>query len=141
MTTQHAHVEAPAPALRTRASRWVAWAALLCGIHCLLTPVLVLALPFLALGEGVEWGALVATVALGALLLALGPAHQRMRNLGLLLAGGGLWYASLLGLLEPLPEALTSSLGSVVVAGALLLSTRPCADGSCDHATDGEAWC
>jgi hypothetical protein len=109
----------------------VAGAAFLCGIHCLLTPVLVVALPFLALGEGVEWSALAGTVSLGTLLLTLGPQRGRGRHLAMLAAGGALWCASLMGILAPVPEAVTSSAGSVVVAGALLLSTRPCEDGSC----------
>lgn len=131
MTTRTRPAHPSGSAVRTRASRWVAGTALLCAIHCLLTPVLVLSLPFMALGEGVEWGALVVTVALGAALLALGPVQRRARNLGLLVVGGAVWCASLVGLLEPMPEALTSSLGSVLVAGALILSTRPCHDGTC----------
>lgn len=121
---------------RARASRWVAAGALLCGIHCMLTPVLVLALPVLALGEGFEWGALCVTATLGTILLAFGPRQRRLRHLGILGAGGALWSASLMGLFQPLPEALTSSLGSVVIAGALLLSTRPCEDGSCEFHTE-----
>ena len=115
----------------------MAGAALLCGIHCLLTPILVVSLPFLALGAGMEWGAWAGTALLGMLVLTLGPEGGRIRHFALLGSGAGLWGTSLLGVLEPLPEWLTSSAGSVVVAGALLLSARRCEEGACVCSPEG----
>jgi hypothetical protein len=112
--------------------RVVGSAAALCGVHCLLTPAIVLVLPALALSEVVERWVLLGTAASGFLIVGLGPARHRGRILAILSAGVAFWFASLGGWLEPAPEAVTSAAGSLVVAGALLWSARLCRTGGCE---------
>lgn len=109
-----------------RFERAVGIAACLCGIHCLLTPVLVATVPFLALSETVEWVVMLGSVFVGLGLVMVGPHGNR----GLVLAGLGVgatvWVASLLGWFEPLPETVTSAAGSLLFAGSLLWSAQTC---------------
>ena len=117
-------------------SRLAAGAAAWCGLHCALTPFLVVAAPALALSEGVERVLWVGTVVLGAVILVLGPA-RRNAPLILTFAGGAvLWAASLAGWLSPLPENLTSAAGSLTLAGALVGSARVCQAGACSVCAD-----
>ncbi len=119
-------------------SRITACAALWCGVHCALTPVLVLLAPALALSEGLERGVWLGTVLLGAVMLGLGPARSRFSVVSTFLAGAMLWAASLAGWLEPLPEPLTSAVGSLTLAGALLLSARVCRMHVCEACAEEE---
>ena len=113
-------------------ARWSAVAALLCGVHCLLSPLLVGMVPLLATGEATEWWALAGTVGLGSAVALFGPARRRPAVLSVLAAGGTLWSASLAGATAPLPEALTSASGSLIFAGGMLWSGRLCRSGECD---------
>jgi len=107
-------------------------------VHCALTPFLVVAAPALALSEGVERAFLAGTVVLGAVVLILGPAG-RNAAVSLVFAGGAaLWAASLAGWLEPLSETVTSTAGSLVLAGALLQGARICRAGECAVCDDEE---
>jgi len=121
-----------------RCERALGVVAGLCGIHCLLTPVLVAAVPFLALSETVEWGVMSVSVSLGLALVVLGPRRDRGRVLAVSGMGATLWLSSLLGWLEPLPETVTSGAGSLVFAGALLWSTRPCSTDACERCEGDE---
>ena len=127
----------PSPYLAS-GSRLAACAAAWCGLHCALTPLLVVVAPALALAEGVERAFWAGTVLLGALLLVLGPA---CRSAAVLLTFGGgavLWAASLAGWLEPLPETVTSTAGSLTLAGAMVQSARICQARACPACTDEE---
>ncbi len=119
-------------------SRLAACAAVLCGLHCALTPVLVVAAPALALSEGVERAAWAGTVLLGAAMLLLGPARRNAPVILTFAGGAVLWAASLAGWLEPLPETLTSSAGSLTIAGAMVLSARLCHAASCEVCAEEE---
>ena len=135
---KHIFATVPSNGHLASGSRLAACAAAWCGVHCALTPFLVAAAPALALSEGVERGVWAGTVALGAAMLALGPAR---RNAAVVLAFGGgaaLWAASLAGWLEPLPETATSAAGSLVLAGALVQSARVCKADSCAVCADEE---
>ena len=128
----------PSSAYLASGSRLTACAAAWCGLHCALTPLLVLVAPALALSEGVERAVWAGTVVLGAVLLALGPARK---NAAVILTFGGgtvLWAASLAGWLEPLPETVTSAAGSLTLAGALVQSARICQAGACSVCDDAE---
>ena len=119
-------------------SRLTACAAAWCGLHCALTPFLVVVAPALALAEGVEramWGA---TVVLGVVLLALGPARRDAAVILTFAGGAAFWAASLAGWLEPLPETVTSAAGSLTLAGALVRSARICQAGECSACADEE---
>lgn len=114
-------------------SRWTAMAACACAVHCLLTPLIATALPFLAVSESSEWWALGITLVLGGSVTFLGPARRRAPVLLLLGLGTAIWTASLLGLLEPLPEHLISPAGSLVFAAGMLWSARICRAGACER--------
>ena len=127
---------APSTAQLASGSRIAACAALWCGVHCAVTPLLVLAAPALALSEGIERIAWFGTVLLGTVTLGLGPARTRPRVVLSFAAGALLWGASLAGWLEPLPETLTSAAGSLILAGALVLSARACRAGVCEDCAE-----
>jgi hypothetical protein len=128
----------PSNAYLASGSRLAACAAAWCGVHCALTPFLVVVAPALALSEGVERAVWVGTVLLGAVMLVLGPARNSAA-VTLTFAGGAvLWAASLAGWLEPLPETVTSTAGSLILAGALLQSARICQAGACSACADEE---
>lgn len=116
----------------TGAARLSALTATLCGVHCLVTPVLAGAAPFLAVAESVEWWGLAVTGMLGGGVTLLGPAKNRTGVLAVLALGLTVWTASLMGAFEPLPETITSPAGSLVFAGGMLWSARVCHRGDCE---------
>ena len=118
-------------------ARFTAAAALLCGIHCVATPFLVAALPFLAVSKTMEWGALGLTVALGTIVTLLGPTRARPAVIGALTLGALIWAAALAELFEPVPEAVPAALGSLIFAGGMLWSARICRSGECDRCASG----
>ena len=128
----------PSGAYLASGSRVVACAAAWCGLHCALTPVLVMVAPSLALSEGVERALWVATVLSGAAMVTLGPARRKAAVVLAFVGGAVLWAASLAGLLEPLPETATSAAGSLGLAGALLQSARVCRAGACAVCTGAD---
>lgn len=119
-------------------SRLAACAAAWCGVHCALTPFLVVAAPALALSEGVERALWVGTVLLGAVILVMGPARRSAPLILIFLGGAVLWAASLAGWLNPLPENVTSAAGSLTLAGAMVQSARVCRAGACSVCADEE---
>ena len=118
-------------------SNLVACAAAWCGVHCALTPLVVIVAPALALSEGVERGLWAGTVLLGAAMVVLGPARKKATVVLPFLGGAVLWAASLAGSLEPLPEPVTSAAGSLILAGALVQSARACRSDACAACADG----
>ena len=128
----------PSSAYLASGSRLTACAAAWCGLHCALTPFLVAVAPALALSEGVERAVWVGTVLLGAAMLVLGPALGNAAVILTFAGGTTLWGASLAGWLEPLPETVTSSVGSLILAGALFQSARVCQAGACSACADEE---
>ena len=127
---------APSGAYLAPGSRVVACAAAWCALHCALTPVLVVVAPVLALTEGVERSLWFVTVLAGAAMVFLGPARRQAPVLLAFVGGAVLWAASLAGLLEPLPETVTSAAGSLALAGALVQSARACRAGPCTVRAD-----
>ncbi len=121
----------PSGAYLASGSRLLACVSVWCGVHCALTPLLVLAAPALALSEEIERVVWAGTVVLGGLMLILGPARRNAAVVLAFAAGSALWAGSLAGWLEPLPETLTTAVGSLILAAALLWSARVCQAGSC----------
>ena len=117
-------------------SRLAACAAAWCGLHCALTPFLVAVAPALALAEDVERAMWAGTVFVGAVLLVLGPTCRNAAVILTFLGGAALWAASLAGWLEPLPETVTSTAGSLILAGAMVQSARICQAGACSTCAD-----
>ena len=128
----------PSSAYLASGSRLTACTAAWCGLHCALTPFLVMAAPVLALSEGVERAVWVGTVLLGSAMLALGPARKNAAIVITFAGGATLWAASLAGWLEPLPETVTSAAGSLTLAAALFQSARVCQAGECSICADEE---
>ena len=129
----------PSGAYLASGSRVVACAAAWCGVHCALTPVLVMVAPSLALSEGVERALWAGTVLTGAAMVILGPARRQAAVLLTFVGGAVLWAASLAGLLEPLPETATSAAGSLGLAGALVQSARACRADACTVCADTDS--
>jgi len=123
--------------LTNQGSRIAACAAAGCGVHCALSPILIPIMPMLGVSQSVERGALVATFLLGALMLGLGPGRSYASILTVFAIGAFTWAASLAGLFTPLPEPLTSALGSLLMAGALFESVRRCAPAQCERCDAG----
>lgn len=111
--------------------RWVAGAAGLCAVHCLASPVLALVAPFLVISEGGEWWLWAGTLLMAIVLLAVGPIPRNSAVTVLVATGAGVWACSLLGWFEPLPEWLTSPMGSLLIASGMLWSARLCRSGAC----------
>lgn len=126
------------PRLAAAGSRFTACAAAWCGIHCALTPVLIVAMPALALSEALERGVFLGTVVLGAMMLAMGPARTHLSILSVFTGGVATWGASFAGILEPLPESLTSSIGSLMIAASLLWSVQVCETDQCTVCAEAE---
>ena len=80
----------------------------------------------------------VGTVFFGAVMLVLGPARKNAPVILTFAGGTVLWAASLAGLLEPLPETVTSAVGSLTLAGALFHGARVCQAGACSVCADEE---
>jgi hypothetical protein len=116
-----------------RSARWSAILASVCAVHCVAAPFLAAALPILAVSESSEWWALALTVVVGGAVTLMGPARSHAPVLGLLGVGAAIWAASLLGVFEPLPERLTSPVGSLVFAGGMLWSARICRVDDCER--------
>lgn len=109
----------------SRVAAWAPAAPLLCAVHCLATPLVVSLLPAAGAGERAEPWLLAAVLAVAALALRTElRAHGRRRVLVPAVAGFAVWAASLAGWLEPAPEALTTTLGSLLVAGGMAWSAR-----------------
>ena len=128
----------PSSSVLASGSRIAACAAAWCGVHCALTPLLVVVAPALALSEGVERAVWAGTVLLGVAMLGLGPARGNAAVVLTFVAGATLWAASLAGWIEPLPETATSTAGSLILAGALVQGARVCLAGACEVCDDAE---
>ena len=103
-----------------------------CGLHCVVTPLLIGA----AVGLPVGWllnestEALLLTAAIGTAVLSLGPSywrrHRRKRCLGLFATGAMLLALAKLGpVSEPL-EPLAVASGAALIATAHLVNLRLC---------------
>ena len=104
-------------------SRSRAWALLptACAIHCILTPLLVAALPIMQFGDVVEPAFLALSLVIGTVEARSGfRVHGRLAVGVAVLIGALVWSASLSGLLLPwLPEPITSASGGLMIAAAL----------------------
>ena len=113
-------VESPVVSAEGRASRWPGVLPAICAVHCLAMPILASTLPFFAATHVWEvWllalSSLLATVALA----ASWRLHRRRVVLAVAALGFAVWIAALNGWLDPLPEALMSPLGGLLVAVSL----------------------
>jgi hypothetical protein len=120
----------------TAAERWVGWATVVCAVHCVLSPVLVLALPVVALGEVVERAVLLALLPVSLWLLWRGVRrHHRVGPCVPMAAGLACWLIALAGAAHGLAQAVLVASGGAVVYVSLQWSTRMaarCGCSSCD---------
>jgi hypothetical protein len=88
-------------------------------------PVLVVAAPVLAPTETVEWVFFVMSGALAVVLLAGHGAQERRAALwSLALVGLFVWAGSIAEWFRPVPELVTTVIGTSLVAGALYWNVR-----------------
>ena len=106
-------------------SGWIGALPTICAVHCLVAPILVPALPFFAASHALEGWFLAASAVLAVASLATSwRLHGRLSVWLIAAVGFGVWGMSVAGLLAPLPEALMSPLGGVLVAGSLFWNGR-----------------
>lgn len=112
----------------TVTARRIDWATALpaaCAVHCALTPLAVLALPFVAISVKAEAVLLGLAIVLASVsFAATWGSHARVSVLGLAALGALIWALSLVGLFEPLPETVTDGIGGLVLAAALFWNGR-----------------
>jgi hypothetical protein len=116
---------APAPSARLLRGMeaWAAAAPLLCALHCLAAPLVVLFAPRLAAAEAHEPVILGASFGLAATAAVLGMrVHRRRAPLLLAAAGGLLWLATLRPI--PLSGEAASVAASLLMAAGTLWSAR-----------------
>ena len=104
---------------------WSCAAPVLCGLHCLLAPVLMAVTPSLSLSaDGERWLlAVTGVLAIGA--LAAGVRLHRRAEVGLpVFAGLLLWGGALAGWTGSIPETVTTVLGSLLVTAGMLCNVR-----------------
>ena len=111
-----------------RAAAAIGWAAavpLLCAVHCIAAPVLVLAAPALALDGGVEAAAQGFSAALAALAAWSGiRAHRRWTVLAPMTAGLALWTTPAAIGWAGLAESAAHAAGGVLLAAGMVWSAR-----------------
>ena len=104
---------------------WIGALPTICAVHCLVTPVLVSALPFFAATHALEGWFLAASAVLAvASLTTSWRLHGRSAVWVIAAVGFVVWSASVAGWLEPLPEAVMSPVGGMLVAGSLFWNGR-----------------
>ena len=96
-----------------------------CAVHCAAAPLLVVALPALAIDPAVEALFLGLSATVGAVSTAASWRLHRKAIVWVAMAlGAGVWGASLAGWFQPIPEAATDALGGALLAGGIFWSTR-----------------
>jgi len=102
------------------------FAPLVCAAHCVATPVLVVVAPMLAPTPRLEWAFFAVSVALvsGAMLQASGVSGRMPRAWIPIMLGLGIWAGSLASWFEPVPEAVSTVIGAMMVSAALLWNAR-----------------
>lgn len=104
---------------------WAVAAPLICAVHCIVTPLLILALPALAPAESVERGILVGSALLAGLSLRTSlPVHRDRRVLAPVGLGLGVWAVSELHILPEAFHAVWTTIGSLLLALGLFWSAR-----------------
>jgi hypothetical protein len=108
-----------------RAERWVAWGSAACAVHCAASPVLVVLLPFLAWGEVVERGVILALIPLAAWLVWRGlRRHGQWGPVVPVAAGIMCWLIALPESHAGIHQAVTFGAGGAFTFGGLQWSHR-----------------
>ncbi|MGH7457859.1 MAG: MerC domain-containing protein [Longimicrobiaceae bacterium] len=124
---------------------WASAAPVACAVHCLATPVLVLAAPALGVTHAFDWWIWAGSGLLSAVLLFWSvPAHGRRIVWLPVFLGLVVWALGLFELLAPLPESLGKAAGAVLLAAGVAWNGRlrhqaVCEECACPvHAQQGE---
>lgn len=113
---------------------WAAAVPLLCAVHCLASPVLVMAAPALALGHGAEALVQAVSAVLAGLMAWSGTrAHGRRAVLAPIVAGVVLWAAPALVGWTGMMETAAHAAGGILLAGGMIWSARLRHDAACHH--------
>jgi len=111
--------------VRRTLETWASVAPLACAVHCLLTPVLVVLAPWMAVDAVWEAWMLAGTLGLGGLASWTGiRVHGQYRVLAPVLFGSGLWAAALAGWFAPIPEPAVAVVGAGAMAAGTYWSGR-----------------
>jgi hypothetical protein len=104
---------------------WGAFVPLICVVHCMAAPVLIVAAPAFAQNRLIEGGLITFASIVGLAAVVRGARiHGQWRLLAPVLAGIVLWVCALLGIVRVIPEAALSIPAGAFVAGAMLLDSR-----------------
>jgi hypothetical protein len=104
---------------------WTSLAPAACAVHCVATPLVVVAVPAFQPLESVEWALLGLTAILVSVAGTAGVQnHGRSAPVLILLLGLGIWTLSLAGAFHPVPEDVTTVAAALTVATGLLWNSR-----------------
>ncbi len=104
---------------------WTSAAPILCAVHCLMTPVLVVTVPALVVSLTLEWSFLLFTLVLAGPALFSGlQTHGETRVIVPVALGLLLWGGSLVHLFHPIPEDATTPLAALITATGLVWNSR-----------------
>jgi MerC mercury resistance protein. len=121
----------------TRFFKVASWLSILCGIHCLLTPVLLAVLPILGaqgrFGETTETVLIFLSITIGAISIGMGVAQHRRWSLLAILAVAIAMILSGHYLAPDRFEAPMIVTGALIMAGGQFLNLRSHRDACCDH--------
>jgi hypothetical protein len=108
-----------------RPALWTAALPLACAVHCVLMPLATMFVPFLAPAHELEAVFMLASAALALALVRGGVrAHGRRAVWLPVLLGIAVWGAGIAHLGGPLPEPVTTVVGSVLLAGGMFRNAR-----------------
>lgn len=104
---------------------WGAFIPLVCVVHCMAAPLLIVAAPTFAQHRLIEGGLITFASIVGLAAVIRGARiHGQWRLLTPVLAGIVLWVCAMLGLVRGIPETALSMPAGALVAGAMLLDSR-----------------
>jgi hypothetical protein len=106
-------------------SSWAFLAPIACALHCMAAPLLVVLAPALVPTPRMEWAFFLVSGGLAVGLLAWQAAPERRLALwALALVGLFVWAGSIADRFRPVPETVTTVIGTFLVAGALFWNVR-----------------
>ncbi|HWK90240.1 MAG TPA: MerC domain-containing protein [Longimicrobium sp.] len=104
---------------------WAAGVPLLCAVHCVATPLVVLFSPALALSTGAEAAVQALAVLLAAMIAPFGiRAHRRWEVVLPMVAGAGLWLIARTSAPAGGWEIALDVSGALLIAGGMVWNAR-----------------
>lgn len=113
---------------------WAAAVPLLCAVHCIASPLLLVAAPALAPGHAAEAMVQAVSAVLAAVMAWSGiRVHGRRAVLGPMAAGLVLWCAPALAGWTGAAETAAHAMGGVLLAAGMIWSARLRHEAACHH--------